>query len=81
MNTVTDYHLHILTAWQVDLIVFTVTAVEVHNYITSHTEGPMMRSVECVNQMLYETNTRWKHTLRYTLDVARKTVGTANAGV
>jgi len=33
-----------------------LTAAGVHDYITSHTEAPMMQSVECVSQMC-ETNT------------------------
>ena len=41
-------------------------AAGVHNYITSHTKAPTTWSVDCVNQMLSEANTR-QNTLWYIL--------------
>ena len=55
-------------------------AAGVHNYITSHTEAPTTWSVDCVNQMLSEANTRQKLFVAYS-DVAGDVGGDATTCV
>jgi len=46
-------------------------AARVHYYVTSHAEAPTTWSVDCVNQMSSEANTRQKHfVIYYYSDVA-----------